>query len=426
MRSALQRLWVSTLLAGCFADPPEDSGSTDGDGSESTDPASSSAATAGTQTSAATEATTTDPATTDAMTSTPTTDATTGEASTDDTTGPSGDGMPPIATMIFPGPPGPLPSGAFPLVGGGFPQGEEAVATAELLVDDEVVASGDVVPMLWNPDDVSPGGAVSMESIGNTGYVEFVVTSHLTHKVIGLGTAAGGASGEDPYYRFHLSPNGNVFLRGFQPEGMYEAGDVFRIEVEDVTVRFLHNGNEIHSEPQTDPAALLYFDVMLNARASIDDPVISVDGGAAAAPTWTSIESLEVGVGFSATWDSSTARDGAHDFAVTLVDEGGDDATSDATESLVDNTPPSCAFVSPMDGDLVSGTVNVTMTASDANLSLTALYIDEGLVLQTEALEDVMYIWNLGVGSEGPHTLRFAVFDAAWTATYCEIDVTAG
>ncbi|HXY84198.1 MAG TPA: Ig-like domain-containing protein [Gaiellaceae bacterium] len=68
----------------------------------------------------------------------------------------------------------------------------------------------------------------------------------------------------------------------------------------------------------------------------------------------------------SATWDTTSVADGLYDLRVVATDVAGNTTISAPVTTRVDNTPPSLFFTSPASNAVVSGTVALTATASDA------------------------------------------------------------
>ncbi|MDQ2969172.1 MAG: chitobiase/beta-hexosaminidase C-terminal domain-containing protein, partial [Actinomycetota bacterium] len=68
-----------------------------------------------------------------------------------------------------------------------------------------------------------------------------------------------------------------------------------------------------------------------------------------------------------AAWDTTLAPDGLYDLRVVATDAAGNTTTSTAVTTRVDNTPPALTFSSPAGGTVVSGTVNLVGSASDAS-----------------------------------------------------------
>jgi Bacterial Ig domain/Bacterial Ig-like domain len=68
-----------------------------------------------------------------------------------------------------------------------------------------------------------------------------------------------------------------------------------------------------------------------------------------------------------ASWDTTLGSDGLYDLRVVATDVAGNTHTSAAITTRVDNTPPAITFSSPSTGGVVSGTVTLTASATDAS-----------------------------------------------------------
>ena len=66
-------------------------------------------------------------------------------------------------------------------------------------------------------------------------------------------------------------------------------------------------------------------------------------------------------------WDTTLVSDGLYDLRVIATDVAGNSTTSALVTTRVDNTPPALTFSSPATGTIVSGTVNLVGSASDAS-----------------------------------------------------------
>lgn len=78
-----------------------------------------------------------------------------------------------------------------------------------------------------------------------------------------------------------------------------------------------------------------------------------------------------------------------------------------------DSTPPTCAISSPADGAAVSGTVTVSVSASDnVGVAKVELYVD-GALLTTDSAAPFAFAWNTAQAADGPHTLKAVAYDAA-------------
>jgi hypothetical protein len=110
-------------------------------------------------------------------------------------------------------------------------------------------------------------------------------------------------------------------------------------------------------------------------------------------------------------------QNGAYPFSLTATNSS--DATYSATTSANYNvfTPdiedPSVAVTSPTDGSTVSGTTNITATASD-NVGVTKVefYIDSNLK-STDLSSPYVYSWDTTTETNESHTLVAKAYDAA-------------
>ena len=68
-----------------------------------------------------------------------------------------------------------------------------------------------------------------------------------------------------------------------------------------------------------------------------------------------------------ASWDTTLLSDGLYDLRVVATDVAGNTKTSPAVTTRVDNTPPALNFTSPATGSVVTGTVSLVGSATDAS-----------------------------------------------------------
>ena len=69
----------------------------------------------------------------------------------------------------------------------------------------------------------------------------------------------------------------------------------------------------------------------------------------------------------SASWDTTLVSDGLYDLRVVATDVAGNSTTSTLVTTRVDNTAPALSFSSPAASTIVSGTVNLVGSATDAS-----------------------------------------------------------
>ena len=135
---------------------------------------------------------------------------------------------------------------------------------------------------------------------------------------------------------------------------------------------------------------------------------------------------------FAFTWDSTKAANGMVELKAVAVDAAGNVGASAPVAANVANTvvadtiAPSVAITSPANGARVSGTVSITLSASDnqgtAGLS-NEIYINN-VRMATGAGGGLSFNWNTRKVSAGVHTIEARSRDAAGNASRTSISVT--
>ena len=135
---------------------------------------------------------------------------------------------------------------------------------------------------------------------------------------------------------------------------------------------------------------------------------------------------------FAFTWDSTRVANGMVELKAVAVDAAGNVGASApvsanvANTVVVDTTAPSVAITSPANGGRVSGTVSITLSASDnqgtAGLS-NEIYINN-VRMATGAGGGLSFNWNTRKVSSGTHTIEARSRDAAGNASRTSISVT--
>ncbi len=132
-------------------------------------------------------------------------------------------------------------------------------------------------------------------------------------------------------------------------------------------------------------------------------------------------------------WDSTTASDGTTTLIAYAYDAANNDASSGSHPVLVDNVPdpvdtipPTVGFQQPSANSTVTGTVQITVQASDnVGLESVNLYIDE--VLKSSGnVSPLAYSWNSRKVADGAHELKAVATDTAGLSTTTLIQVFKG
>jgi thermitase len=135
---------------------------------------------------------------------------------------------------------------------------------------------------------------------------------------------------------------------------------------------------------------------------------------------------------FDFSWDSTAASNGDVTLVAYAYDEAGNRGRSAGTTVTVDNattttdlTPPSVSIVSPAADSTVSGTVQLSASATDdVQVAEVKIYVDGSLRCVGGA--DVSCGWNTRKDSAGSHSISAVAKDAAGNTGSAAINVTVG
>jgi hypothetical protein len=121
---------------------------------------------------------------------------------------------------------------------------------------------------------------------------------------------------------------------------------------------------------------------------------------------------------YSITWDSSTASPGTHTLSARARDAAGNLGTAQNVSVTVapppDTQSPSVSVTSPAAGSSVSGTINVTASASDNVGVVGVQFLLDGANLGAEDTSAPYSVaWNTTTASSGNHVLSARARDAA-------------
>ncbi|HUP61814.1 MAG TPA: Ig-like domain-containing protein [Thermoanaerobaculia bacterium] len=114
-------------------------------------------------------------------------------------------------------------------------------------------------------------------------------------------------------------------------------------------------------------------------------------------------------------WSTTTATNGTHSLVSKAYDAASNVGTSSAVSVTVDNdtTPPTTSITAPANGATVSGTVNVTASASD-NVGVTRVEFFLDNVLQsTDTTSPYEWSWSTTTATNDTHSLVSKAYDAA-------------
>jgi len=160
------------------------------------------------------------------------------------------------------------------------------------------------------------------------------------------------------------------------------------------------------------PASGVQISGIINITVNASDNIgvksvsLSVDGGIAVSTSTTSP--------FTNQWNSGTVANGTHTLTVTASDGTGNKATNSIQVSVNNVTvgdiiSPAVNYISPSDQSAVTGTVNVSINATDnVGVSSVSISIDDVVVSTSTS-----YSWNTSNAAAGFHTIKAVAKDAA-------------
>jgi trehalose-6-phosphatase len=126
---------------------------------------------------------------------------------------------------------------------------------------------------------------------------------------------------------------------------------------------------------------------------------------------------------FAVSWNTTATSNGAHTLSAKARDAAGNNTTSagvtvTVANTVADTTPPTVAITAPGSGATVSGSVQVTASASD-NVGVVGVqfYLDGSALGTEDAASPFAVSWNSNATSNGAHTLTAKARDAAGNNT---------
>ena len=135
---------------------------------------------------------------------------------------------------------------------------------------------------------------------------------------------------------------------------------------------------------------------------------------------------------FGFSWDSATLANGSATLVVRGTDAAGNVGSSAgvtvsvANPVAADTTPPVAKLINPANGAVVSGTVGISVSASDnagtAGLKQ-SLYVD-GVLVASGTGGSLSYSWNTRKAASGAHTIKAVVTDAAGNSSTSTVSVS--
>jgi hypothetical protein len=121
-------------------------------------------------------------------------------------------------------------------------------------------------------------------------------------------------------------------------------------------------------------------------------------------------------------WDTTKYSDGTHTIWLVIYNKAGNEFVT-TTSVIVDNTPPSVSINFPSkNGTSLTGTVNITYTATDNNQIATLILMIDNM--QTRIYPNqTSYQWDTTKFADGNHTIRIIATDIAGNTKEATITV---
>jgi hypothetical protein len=307
----------------------------------------------------------------------------------------------------------------------------------------------------WNTATATNGShtltAVARDAAGNTtpsAAVVVTVTNDTTAPAVSISAPAGGATVSGTL-NVTASASDNVGVVGVQFKL-----DGVNLGTEDTTSPYSRswnsttatNGSHTLTAVARDAAGNTTTSAVVTVAVSNDttDPTVSISapaGGATVSGTLNVSATASDNVGvvgvqfkldgvnlgaedttspYSTSWNTTTASNGSHTLTAVARDAAGNTTTSAVVTVAVSNdtTDPTVAISAPAGGATVSGTLNVTATASD-NIGVVGVQFKlDGVNLGAEDTTSPYSVsWNTTTAVNGSHSLTAVARDAAGNTT---------
>lgn len=133
---------------------------------------------------------------------------------------------------------------------------------------------------------------------------------------------------------------------------------------------------------------------------------------------------------FSFSWDTTPLGNANVTLTAKAYDAAGNAATSSGVgvkvQNIVDTTPPVVAFNSPASGSTVSGTVNISVSATD-NVQVASITLDiDGKRVTSTTAGTLSYSWSTRRVTSGTHTLKAIATDTSGNKAEMILQVKVG
>jgi hypothetical protein len=173
-----------------------------------------------------------------------------------------------------------------------------------------------------------------------------------------------------------------------------------------------------------DPGSPLSGNAALSASTTGDATAVTFARSPAGAASWTAL-GTDGSAPYTASFDTTSVADGLYDLRATVTDAVGNTNESVRAGIRVDNLVPIVVSSVPGNGSIVASASQITLTATEAIASLSAVQLDGGAAV-APTIAGSTATFNTGPLSVGSHTITGTVHDAAGKSSSFSITFLVG
>jgi hypothetical protein len=321
-------------------------------------------------------------------------------------------------------------------------------------------ASGGTITSGSNP--VAGGGVSSQSITSGDGYMEFTVLGTDGNRAGGLTNNSANQELEDMDFAVRLNGAGSAEIwesANYRTETTYTTNNIFRVEIVSGQVRYKKNGSVFYTSSVAPTYPLKADSAIYNSNTSISNAIISYGAADTTPPTISSVASSAItSFGATITWSTNEASDTQVEYGTTISygssttlnasmvtsHSQGLSALSastlyhyrvkskDAANNLAtsgdftfttsapagDTTSPTVSISSPTGGATITGTISITVNASD-NVGVAGVQfrLDGNNIGIEDTTAPYSYAWDSTQATNGSHTWTASARDAAGNTT---------
>jgi len=132
-------------------------------------------------------------------------------------------------------------------------------------------------------------------------------------------------------------------------------------------------------------------------------------------------------VWYNASWDTTQLADERYNITINATDGAGNYNDMEYVTVIIDNTPPNqSVIISPIEGSLVRGMININASADDALSGIAKVhFFVNGTLLGNDTSPPYSFSWNTTNASDGAYVLNVTTYDNVEnTNTSVSVNVT--